>query len=208
VQLNPITGRGANLAIEGAALLGDLIKNALGKSLQPTDKMLHTAFFTYQECTKSRAPSQIDDAHRVQSLAALENPILKFMSLKLLKRVTADKLALGVAVDFSTGHSMRYLPQPPRRGMVPLNKDVVANPGHRPVSSTVLWIILMLGMVFLGAFWPKHQTAGKGQPIQVYTRVTLTTVCGLWTVESYRPGFFGTPLCRLVQSNYEVHLLS
>jgi hypothetical protein len=196
VQLNPITGRGANLAIEGAALLGDLIKHALEKSLQPTDEMLQTAFFTYQQCTKSRAPSQIDDAHRVQSLAALENPLLKFMSLKLLKRATADKLALGVAVDFSTGHSMRYLPQLPQRGMVPLNKDVVANPEHRPASSTVLWIILMLGMASLGAVWQKHQRAEEDQPIHGYTLLTLSTVCGLWTVESYRPGFFGTLLCR------------
>lgn len=198
--MNPLTGQGGNSAIEDAALLGDLLKEALDKNPCPTNETIHAQFTYFQEERKPRTKILVDGAHSLQSLEALETPLLEFIQTKFIAKGGVDKVAFAMAAAHSPGHILKYLPRPSKEGVVARDIEVVARPGQRSSVATGFWIMLF----FLIACLP----LGIGQSVSMgsvtalhdsllnYTLVFTMGINALWTLESHRPGLSGGYLGR------------
>ncbi|RHZ50362.1 hypothetical protein CDV55_100612 [Aspergillus turcosus] len=202
-KFNPLTGHGGNSAIEDAALLGDLLKEALHKDPHPMTTTIEAAFADFQRKRRPRTKLLQDGARSLQAVEALENPFLEFMALRVMGKMSIDKLAPTFAEVCSPGHILRYLPGPSRRGVVARDEDIVAKPSQRALSATVVWVSIMASTVGLSLFAGRH---GRIQDetgtlsdmlvllLQLYTFMLTVAVNTLWTVESYRPSCLLGPM--------------
>ncbi|KAF7591723.1 hypothetical protein BBP40_001167 [Aspergillus hancockii] len=199
-QFNPLTGQGGNSAIEDAALLADLLKDMLEMGSQLTSNRIQSAYSHFERQRRPRAKSLMDMAHLIQRFDALENPFLEFLNLRVMSKARTETIA-GNFVEFSSpGHMLKYLPRSSRGGLVALERDVVAQPGQRSTTATLLWAGLMLliaGLIAITCQDYKSGNADPGASSRLYTLMITITVNGMWTIESYRTGVFGGPLCRL-----------
>lgn len=200
--MNPLTGQGGNSAIEDAAMLGDLLKEALDWSPQPANKLMRAQFTQFQEERKYRTKLLADGAHSLQRLEALETPFLEFVALKIASKQGLDKMAPMLAAMCSPGHILKYLPKPLHEGVVARDSDVIAKPRQRSSSSTAFWTILTLIVacfsVNTGQPPSTEGTAAVSDPMSDYIFVCMMAINGLWMVESHRPGLSGGLLCRSV----------
>ncbi|RHZ67165.1 uncharacterized protein CDV56_109190 [Aspergillus thermomutatus] len=196
-KFNPLTGQGGNSAIEDAALLGDLLKEAFHKDPRPMSTTIQARFADFQKKRRPRTVLLRDGASSLQALEALESPLLQFIALRV--KMSIDKLASRFAEICSPGHILRYLPEPSRKGVVARDDDIVARPRNRSLPATVGWVTIMASIVGLSLFAAKHkrledETGVLGDMLQLYAFMLTVAVNALWTVESYRPGFFLGPL--------------
>lgn len=200
--MNPLTGQGGNSAIEDAAMLGDLLKEALDRSPQPPNELIRAQFTQFQEERRYRTKLLADGAHSLQRLEALENPVLEFVALKIASKQGLDKVAPMFATMYSPGHILKYLPRLSQEGVVARDSDVIAKPRQRSYSSTAVWTILTLIVacfsVNTGQSPSTEGTAAVSDPMSDYTFVCMMAINGLWMVESHRPGLSGGLLCRSV----------
>lgn len=200
--MNPLTGQGGNSAIEDAALLGDLLKEALDNNTQPTNETIHPQLAYFQEERKPRTKILVDGAHALQRLEALENPFLEFLQKKVIAKGDVDQLAAVMAATHCPGHTLKYLPKPSREGVVARDVEVVARPRERSSVVTAFWIVLVL--LVAGVSMVVGQTFSLGtvtvlrDSLLDYTLVSAIGINALWTIESHRPGLSGEYLCRLV----------
>ncbi|KAJ5440513.1 Monooxygenase FAD-binding [Penicillium cf. griseofulvum] len=195
----PLTGQGGNSAIEDAALLGDLLKEALQTEPCPTSATLQVAFADFQQQRRPRTKFLLEGASGLQALEALENPFLKLMALKVVGKMSVDQLAPLFAECHSPGHILRYLPEPSHRGVVARDADIAATPDQRALPATILWATIIAATASLSLFAVRYislgsQNAVLGNMLQFYTFIIRAVVNVLWTVESYRPGLFSGPL--------------
>lgn len=206
--MNPLTGQGGNSAIEDAALLGDLLKEALDNSPRPANETIHAKLAYFQEERKPRTKILVDGAHALQRLEALENPFLEFLQKKVIAKTEVDQLAAVMAATHCPGHTLKYLPKPSREGVVARDVEVVARPRDRSSVATAFWIILVL--LVAGATIVLGQSVSMGTATVLrdslldYTLVTTMGINALWTIESHRPGLAGEYLCRYV-SHHPYH---
>jgi len=142
--MNPLTGQGGNSAIEDAALLGDLLREALDRNSRPTNETIFEQLTHFQEERKPSTKILVDGAHSLQSLEALETPFLEFLQTKVIAKGGVDKLASVMAAAHSPGHTLKYLPKPSRAGVVARDIEVVARPRQRSSVATGFWITLFL----------------------------------------------------------------
>lgn len=200
--MNPLTGQGGNSAIEDAALLGDLFKEALDNNPCPTNETLHAQLTYFQEERKPRTKILVDGAHALQRLEALENPFLEFLLTKVIAKTEVDQLAAVMAATHCPGHTLKYLPKPSREGVVTRDVEVVARPRERSSVTTALWIILVLLIACLslvtGKFFGVGTTTALHDSLSDYNLVSTMGINALWTIESHRPGLSGEYLSRLV----------
>lgn len=207
--MNPLTGQGGNSAIEDAALLGDLLKEALDNDPRPTNENIHAQFNHFQEERKPRARILVDGAHALQRLEALENPFLEFLQKNVIAKGEIDQLAAVMAATHCPGHILKYLPKPSREGVVARDVEVVARPRERSSIATAFWIILVL--LVAGVSFALGQSVSMGTATVLhdslldYTLVTTMGVNALWTIESYRPCFSGGYLRRQVSRHVYHH---
>jgi chloramphenicol O-acetyltransferase len=182
-------------------LLGDLLKEVLQKEPCPTSSTLQVAFADFQQQRRPRTKVLLNGASSLQALEALENPWLEFITLKVMGKMSIDKMAPIFAEFHSPGHILRYLPEPSRRGVIARDADIVATPGQRSLPATILWATIIAATASLSLFAFRYSSYGSqnvvlGNMLQLYTFMIRAVVTVLWTVESYRPGLFSGPLHR------------
>lgn len=199
--MNPIGGQGGNAAIEDAAMLGDLLKETLDNDPQPTDEKIRIAFSKFQQERVPETARLTEAGHLLQSLEALENPILRFLNLKVMCKMPLEKVIPILVPDIhSSGSFLQYLPRPSRLGLIALDRDVIARPRERPFTATVFWGISMLLIACLGSvtswYYRPTRTPGPMDLPQLYTLASTIAVNSLWTIESHRLGQILGPLCR------------
>ncbi|CAG8178090.1 unnamed protein product [Penicillium salamii] len=198
-KFNPLTGQGGNSAIEDAALLGDILREALQTDSHPDISMILAGFANFQKQRRPRTDLLRDGASSLQALEALENPLLEFMALKIMGKMSIDKLAPRFAEMCSPGHFLKYLPAPSHRGVVTPDQDIIAKPSQRSLYATALWSSGIATMICLAVLAAVYMSPGNGMDVfsdkvQVYNVMSTISVTALWTVESYRPGFFFGPM--------------
>ncbi|KAF7183628.1 hypothetical protein CNMCM7691_003907 [Aspergillus felis] len=198
-KFNPLTGQGGNSAIEDAALLGDLLKEALDKNSRPTSSTIQAGFAEFERKRRPRTKLLRDGASFLQSLEALETPLLEFMALNVMGKMSSDQLALIFAGVCSPCHILRYLPEPSRKGVVARDEDIVAKPSQRRLPATVVWVAILASIAGLSLLAPRHKRLESEREVvsdvlQLYTLMLTAAVNVLWTVESYRPSFLFGPL--------------
>ncbi|CAG7984872.1 unnamed protein product [Penicillium salamii] len=198
-KFNPLTGQGGNSAIEDAALLGDILREALETDSHPDISMILAGYANFQEQRRPRTDSLRDGASSRQALEALENPFLEFMALNIMGKMSIDKLAPIFAEMCSPGHFLKHLPAPSHRGVVTPEQDIIAKPSQRSLHATAFWSFGMAAMICLAALAAVYTSAGNRMDVfsdkfQVYNAMSTISVTALWTVESYRPGFFFGPM--------------
>ncbi|PLB46223.1 FAD/NAD(P)-binding domain-containing protein [Aspergillus steynii IBT 23096] len=189
-KINPITAQGANAAIEDAALLGDLLKEAVDQNLCPTTAALEAQFSRLLEERRPKAETLIAQAHSLQGVEALENPFLRFVTLS----------GGAARIVYTSGHTLRYMPEPSKKGEIPRDKELRILPNRRPDSLTAFWTGLMLSMACIN-FFTSGFGIGEGNEnlsnlIYFDTLVTASAVSILWTIESWRPMSLIGPLAR------------
>ena len=199
--MNPIGGHGGNAAIEDAAMLGDLLKETLDNDPHPTDEKIRIAFSKFQEERISRAAMLTEKSRLLQSVEALENPVLEFLNLKITCKMPLDKAIPMIIADAHTsGYFLQYLPRPPRLGRIALDQDVIARPRERPFTATVFWIISVFLIACLSLvtsrYYKSMRMTGPVSLPQIYALASTIAVNGLWTIESHRMGQALGPLCR------------
>lgn len=211
-KVNPLTGYGGNSAIESAAILADMLKEALDKSPQLDEPTLQFIFAKFQKQRQLRMKPIMDGTKLTQRLEILDNFFLKFVNLKLITRAGPAFMATAFAEPTIPGYFLRYLPLENDKGMLALSIQVKANPRKRPTVATAFWIFMMLSISILiphypgwaqnvtSTKWasPLQEKAGstfptveyKGQNVlQAYVSTFAIIINSLWVVESYRPRF-------------------
>ncbi|KAJ6072057.1 Monooxygenase FAD-binding [Penicillium canescens] len=198
-KFNPLTGQGGNSAIEDAALLGDILKEAVQNDIRPNNSAILAGLAKFQQQRRPRTNLLRQGASSLQALEALENPLLEFMALKVIGKMSIDKLAPKFAEIYSPGHVLKYLPGPSLGGIVARDKDISAKPSQRSLHATVLWgtimaFILSLRVLIAAYTSPGDELGAIGDRLQIYNFISTVAVNALWTVESYRPGSFFGPM--------------
>lgn len=163
--------------------------------------MILAGYANFQEQRRPRTDSLRDGASSRQALEALENPFLEFMALNIMGKMSIDKLAPIFAEMCSPGHFLKHLPAPSHRGVVTPEQDIIAKPSQRSLHATAFWSFGMAAMICLAALAAVYTSAGNRMDVfsdkfQVYNAMSTISVTALWTVESYRPGFFFGPMYR------------
>lgn len=199
--MNPIGGHGGNAAIEDAAMLGDLLKETLDNNPQPTDEKFRIAFSKFQRERVPRAAVLTKKGRLLQSLEALENPVLEFLNLKITCKMPLSKVIPMIVADMHTsGYFLQYLPRPSRLGRVALDQDIIASPRERPSTATVSWTLSMFLIACLNSvisrYYRSTRMTGPVNLPQVYELASIIAVNALWTIESHRMGQVFGPLCR------------
>ena len=199
--MNPIGGHGGNAAIEDAAMLGDLLKEILDNDPQPTNEKIRIAFSKFQRERVPRAAVLTEKGRLLQSLEALENPVLEFLNLKITCKMPLSKAIPMIVADVHTsGYFLQYLPRPSRLGRVALDQDIIASPRERPSTATVFWTLSMLLIAcpnsVISRYYRSTRTTGPVNLPQVYAFASIIAVNSLWTIESHRLGQVLGPLCR------------
>ena len=131
----------------------------------------------------------------------MENPLLEFMALKVMGKMSLDALAPKFAEIHSPGHVLKYLTGPSLGGVVARDKDISAKPSQRSLHATVLWSTIMASILSLRVLAAAYTSPGDelgaiGNRFLIYNFISTVAVNALWTVESYRPGFFFGPMYR------------
>ena len=199
--MNPIGGHGGNAAIEDAAMLGDLLKETLDNDPHPADEKIRIAFSKFQRERVPRAAVLKEKGRLLQSVEALENPVLEFLNLKITCKMPLGKAVPMIIADAHTsGYFLQYLPRPSRLGRVALDQDVIARPRERSSTATVFWTISMLLIACLSLatsrYYRSTRIAGPMNLPQIYTLASTIAVNALWIIESHRLGQVLGPLCR------------
>ncbi|KAJ5377440.1 uncharacterized protein N7496_004849 [Penicillium cataractarum] len=199
-KMNPLLGQGGNSAIESAGLLADLLKSTLDKNPHPDNDTLQRIFQEFQEERCPRATSLMETTKKVQQMEILESPILEFLQLKVFGQLGGEQLGPILTAHSNSARTLKYLPKTYRRGVVPLDEQVKANPHDRPAIATALWVGLMLLTALFGPLLSRYLGLAPSPdstvpvPLHNYLFVTAISITGLWTVESYRSSFLISPL--------------
>ncbi|PYH90487.1 FAD/NAD(P)-binding domain-containing protein [Aspergillus ellipticus CBS 707.79] len=183
-KMLPLIGHGGNSAIESAALLADLLMDELQQNKSPpTNASIERALSTFDRRRRPRTRALQQASLDLQQLEALEDPVKKFMMLRVASSLPFEKLALlGYIQSVTPSHTLHYLPAPTRKGRFPFT-DGGVQVDERPTSVTLTSCILLLTLALIGYF--TSQKAISDSIIPVYA---------LWVVESYRPAFLLSPL--------------
>lgn len=178
------------------------MREALQTETCPDISKVLAGFAEFQQQRRPRAQLLRQGASSLQALEALENPLLKFMALNIVGKISIDRLALRFAEMCSPGHILKYLPAPSRGGVVAPDQDLGVRPIKRPLRATVLWGVVMASILCLAALAAAYTSPENEMDVfsdylqQVYSYMSTVAVNTLWTVESYRSGFFFGPMHR------------
>ncbi|KAE8151458.1 hypothetical protein BDV25DRAFT_138877 [Aspergillus avenaceus] len=189
--LNPTTGQGANLAIEEAAILADSFKTLLESKTQLDRQRIEAVFSSFEWTQRARVEVLISDAHNIQRLEALENPILEFIQMQMAKRLDLTLISVAFTAALCPGHILEHLPRPLRSGIVALDQDVLAQPQRRSRAATNLWILsmtLLFGLSIIHSFPSQKPILISDNALGAYTFALNISINAIWTVESFRPG--------------------
>jgi hypothetical protein len=206
--MNPLLGQGGNSAIESAGLLADLLKGLLDENPHPDNADFQRIFQDFQEERCPRTTGLMETTKKVQQMEILDSPILEFLQLKVFSQLGQEHLGPLLAATSNSAHTLKYLPKDYRRGVVPLEEEINVNPHDRSAIATALWMGLMLSIALFGSLLSRYLVLGPSLDPTVsavsqgYLFVAAISISGLWTVESYRPGFLLSPLFRLVPSSF------
>ncbi|CEJ57203.1 hypothetical protein PMG11_05904 [Penicillium brasilianum] len=198
--MNPLLGHGGNSAIESAGLLADLLKGTLDKNSYPDNDIVQQIFLKFQEERRPRTTHLMGTTKKVQQMEILESPILEFLQLKFFGQLGGEYLGPQLAVSSTSAHTLKYLPKTYRRGVVPLDEEIKANPHDRRAIATALWMGVMLLIALCGRLLSRylvlvpspHSTVPEA--LANYLFVTAVSINGLWIVESYRSSLLFSPL--------------
>lgn len=148
--MNPLAGQGGNSAIESAGLLSDLLKKTLDENPHPSNDTIQRIFHEFQEERRLRTTKLMESTKRMQSMESLDNPLMRFLQLKVITKLGAVQIAPLLAAGSTPGRALKYLPKDFRSGVVAIDEEVHVNPQDRSTVSTVFWILLMLFAASLG----------------------------------------------------------
>ncbi|CCT63537.1 uncharacterized protein FFB20_03024 [Fusarium fujikuroi] len=122
-KFEPLTGHGGNSAIETAA---SLVNHLTGEYSKWSVKNIESAFAAVQKERFDRVKWLIDDAHQIQQIQAMADPLLAVIGpprARLLSEITflgGSKLVGAMRVN--------GIPLPPREHTVPFNDELPAKP--------------------------------------------------------------------------------
>jgi hypothetical protein len=188
--------------------LADLLKCVLDGNPHPENADFQRIFQEFQDERCPRTTGLMETTKKVQQMEILETPILEFLQLKVFSRLGPERLGPLLAATSNAAHTLKYLPKNYRRGLVPLEEEIKANPHDRSTISTALWMGLMLSIALLGQLFPRYYALALSldptvsSVSQGYLFVTAISITGVWTVESYRSGFLLSPLFRSVPLSF------
>lgn len=146
-QPNPISAMGGNGAIETVADFMNCLldmRNTRKDGLQRlrTDEIT-TFFAKVQEARNTRATEIIKNAHEMQALFAMENPIASRLVLQYMGSSLApkDNLLKQLAGPVISGTKVKQLPVPLRPRAMPFNHEL---PGRPMTSKQAAWQRIVL----------------------------------------------------------------
>ncbi|KAI8959570.1 putative monooxygenase [Daldinia sp. FL1419] len=152
---NPISGQGANGAIESCAELVNALlrkRDGRGGTLDRlSDEEIKQVFEKTQSARKQRAHMIVDSAHQHQSINAYENPFLSSLLLDFLAPLSGKEGQLGRLTDVFTGGAIvKALPVPKRPRAIPYRDELPAVPFGK--ERTYLGRCAMIGIMSLALF--------------------------------------------------------
>lgn len=202
--MNPLTGHGGNSAIESAAMLADLLKEALDRGNPLDDTTIQRLFSKLQTERGSRTRSLMQAAQMVQRLEALDTPFLKFLNFFVLSKLGPEVILARMAPSVTPSHILRYMPLEGSKGRVAPVSQVQVNPGKRSTLATRCWATSMLIISFSSFVLARSSNfsqmvnSGTLVSLEAYTSMMVVITNSLWVVESYRLGLLFSPLCRYI----------
>lgn len=198
IQLNPLTGHGADFAMETASLLANHLKEILEGDQTPNNEAIQNIFSQILAVQKLRTTRFLEGTKSTQRSHALESSYLKYKQLKLAPRLNAGDLATVRAAESTPAPRAKYLPEKFKTGAVLADEDVVAKPSNRSSVSTNIWVILMLLVALVGpvtkAYLGVQHTVDpdESRVLQTYLIVMAIAINSIWVLESHRPGRWTT----------------
>lgn len=202
--MNPLTGHGGNSAIESAAMLADLLKEALDRGNPLDDTTIQRLFSKLQTERGSRTRSLMQAAQMVQRLEALDTPFLKFLNFFVLSKLGPEVILARMAPSVTPSHILRYMPLEGSKGRVAPVSQVQVNAGKRSTLATRCWATSMLITSFSSFVLARSSNfsqmvnSGTLVSLEAYTSMMVVITNSLWVVESYRLGLLFSPLCRYI----------
>ncbi|KAF9887790.1 hypothetical protein FE257_009596 [Aspergillus nanangensis] len=201
-------GDGGNSAIESAAILADMLKEALEQTPSPSDETIRHLFSEFQRERRPRTRSLMKASRILQDLDALATPLLKFLHLNVTGKLGLTTLAPRIIEAATPGYALRYVPPTSHSGTVALEREVFVKPEPRSTTATTLWIFAILLSSVLSLILTAYLGVGIestkpiepsiGEALELYSSMISIAINGIWVVESYRASYFMTLLCSAI----------
>ncbi|KAI9148937.1 FAD-dependent monooxygenase NtnA [Paramyrothecium foliicola] len=198
---HPVAGQGANSAVEESAFVADILYDLREQGALNDPTSVQKAFTEYQTERTLRMTALRDDAHLVQQMESLDNPIMKFVALKFVPKLNFVLTFLPqLGSSFTPARHLKHLP-PPKAGLCPFTLDMKAKPRPRSTAASLSWISIFA----LAAFSPwiatkyldiegDNSVATESSSVfQLYLFTLATAISGFWVVESYKASSIMSP---------------
>jgi len=214
-KLHPVTGQGANSAMEESAMIADILWDLRDRKKLHDPTSFQNAFSEFQKARYSRLTALLENAHLVQRLESFDDGVLKFLALHLIPKLpfmVAFMPELGAS--FAASRTLQHFP-PPRMGMWPFAPEIKLKPSSRSTFSSVISATIILFAAsapwWIQTYFPSliegnnltsssSLTLPQYHALQLYQYAISISVSGFWITESYRSDSLMSPLNRWVTS--------
>ncbi|GME28065.1 FAD binding domain-containing protein [Neofusicoccum parvum] len=194
-KFNPISGQGGNSAIESVAALANVLFKAMKSHPDGLSDAIVTQVFQETQALRSpRVSKLVKGAHDMQSLQALETPLLKFVALNVAPR-TNPETAINIWSDvIVSAVSLDMLDVPKKPRFVPYDDEMPVKPlahGNLPKLSVaaVLMALFAVACKTMQLEFPEEMTY-NGKEL----RTTYTGLDGIDSLLSALVSAFSIPI--------------
>ncbi|KAJ5108142.1 Monooxygenase FAD-binding [Penicillium angulare] len=196
----PLFGQGGNNCIVSAAYLANKLHSIKSYDSKPDDELIQNIFQNFQDTRHPETSLIATLGNRIQRLDAFENPVMKFINMKVLPELSSHYIWHAMAQAHTSTWLLDYLPFPsPSHGMLPSRNEIWLKPQVRCGKTNKVWMGLLILplLAFSAIFWERNNqsplssvdTASRldnEKAENLYFHLLDTAVTGFIAIESNR----------------------